>query len=439
MSIIMVFTLVFSMYINQAPFNLISIIFGIFSISLLLRNKNKSFKIYKSLKFFFISILTYFSLFVCINYYHFGSGKEFIYAIRRARWCLYALIFVPSIVLIFNDFFNRNIFSPEKKTKILKYFYISLFIVFTFIFIDSIGKLFFEKSYVASLLKSSNTIYAGKRASWTFNPIPFSKLMFFSCALSTFFYLYFKKLNLNTLKHSAIYLLVINFITFILTQTRASWLALLLIFPCIFLFRKFAKVSINKTITLTIIFGIFILFNIKPNFLTQRFKSIYSSSSFSNTYRIEHWKANFELIKDNKLLGVGYASNRKPKTIAPYLKRFTNNKNKLYGHPHSEYIDIASGLGLPAFILFCLILFYPLAKNFYLLLRINGDTKKLFITRILVLCLCLQVFTIFTSFFDKINLITWTIIIINWAIVFFIDYFLKKELEAKYKSAKLEI
>ncbi len=418
MGILFLLALILSMFVNQAPFNLVSIFFGVFSIFSIFKYKKQSLTILKPLKKFLFLIIIYFILFTLINFYHFGFNEDFVYAMRRLRWCLYAILFIPSISILFSNFTKLQ---ENKKLKIIKYFYLISSSLFILIFLDSLGKLFWDKSYLAIYLKSANTIYQGKRASWTYNPIPFSKLMFFACCLNTFFYLIFKKIKHNMYAYSAALLLILNFTTFILTQTRASWLSLLLVLPCLFLFRKFAKISINKTVVLLLMFSLLIILNIKPNFISKRFSSIYSLNNFSNTYRIEHWKANIALSLDNKILGAGYAANRNPEVIDPYLKKFTGNTKKLYGHPHSEYLDILAGLGFPSFIIFCFIMLYPFVKNFLLLLKINGNHEKLFETRILVLCLCIQLFTLFTSFFDKINHTTWAIILINWSVLFYIS------------------
>jgi len=255
---------------------------------------------------------------------------------------------------------------------------------------------------------SLNNVFRG-RAAWTYNPIPFSKLTFFACLAFGCLALNLKSKGEKRL--SFVFSVLFLGIT-VATQTRASWLGVMLVAPLLFLLIKKSRVFLAVLLVLA---GL-VLYSNPGGLVATRLQSISTNSkSFSNTYRMEHWKANVRLLKDNYTLGVGYGANRKPKVIYRYLTRFTTDYSRMYGHPHNEYLDVLIGMGVFVFPLFLMILLFPLRQNYISIKK--GRAFEHY--NVLVFSSLYLLFAFFTALFDKITLTSWFTILICWGLSFY--------------------
>ena len=294
----------------------------------------------------------------------------------------------------------------------------------------------FDEPSTAMWFKSSDNNTVGARVSWTYNPIPFSQLAFFAALF--FYYLFFlcKKI---VIRYSALCMTVGMLGIVVYAQTRATWLAIIFIIPILFIFIKQLRwILLSGFLSVVIM----VLAVFPDSGLVQRLYSIQDTESNSNSYRLEHWKANIKLSIDNPLIGAGYAENRKQEVLEPYLYRFTDDEAVLYGHPHNEYLDVLSGMGYPALILFLGIMLLPLTMALRLLrpiwfsqymqllwpsyakrkskipLKILTELQSILIA----LTLSYLVFILIVACFDKITLTLWSTIIFCWVVIFYYDY-----------------
>jgi len=394
---------IFTAYINKGPQNIALAITTIFAIATFFNNKAQILNILKKNIFFFVSLFAFFIVYNLSSFIHFGLDKELAYSFKRTRWAILTILFIPAFIVSLKEVMKVQ--NSLKLQKLLKLFFYLFTVLFSLIFIDSLLKLFFQTAFISELI-SSNSFK--DRASWTFNPIPFSKLSFFGVLIMSFFYL---KLRGVWERYIALSQALIMLITTVLTQTRAAWLGVFVAFLCFSIIQVLKK----QTKLIPILLGTFItvlaLLIISPT-LNKRLTSTFTTKSFSNIYRIEHWKANAKLIYSNPLFGVGNNQNRKPSIMSPFLNekplnRYTKNEKRIFNHPHNEYLDIAAGSGILSLLLFLVCLFYPVYK----LLKLSFLNKDELLP---LLAFSYLGFYYFSIFFDKITYTNWVVLIACW-------------------------
>lgn len=400
---------VLMLFVNQAPHNLSVALLSLFSIFYLYNNRKSAFRIFRTHQFFFTLLILYFLTYILINYLHFGPTSELEFALKRSRWIVYTLTICPALII----FLGRKKLFSKNEYHLTLIFSLAFFLILSLVTTDSISRMLYETPQIVTLLKSSTSKIFLDRAGWTYNPIPFSKMSFFSCLFLLGGFLTLKR---NFQKITCAFFSTAMFIVTILTQTRASWLAILLLVAFgIVYFKKIRPIGIGITLA-----SLFALVLVPNNFLIKRFKSIGDQTNISNMYRIEHLKANLKLSQDHFFIGAGYGSNRKPTVIDPYLHKFTEDIKLLYGHPHNEFIDVLSGMGFPSLILFIFLMFYPLFQGTQILIR----KEKLNISEYnwLILSICFILFSYFTALFDKIATTTWILIIFSWTYILYLKH-----------------
>ena len=370
------------------------------------KNKNYYLHHYKKYRFFY-TILTLLLLhFTLTNFIHFGISKNFLYSLKENRWILYTLLIIPSIhwLLDLPSLKNERFFQS-----ILMVFSILFISVSLFIFWDSLLKLLTGESTLAihlSQTKFENPKLYGNRASWTYNPIFFSRLSYFFSLLFLGLGFYYKNL---TLRLTTLFLSLGFFSIVFISQTRASFLGVFIsamtVFVLIGIYKNKKKGFALCTIFLTINF---LSLNLFPQ-IKQRTQTIYNGTSFSKDHRIELWKANLESIIDHPLLGIGNFENRKSKIMSDYLdteKLSTKYQDKrLYNHAHNTYLDIGSASGVPALILFIIVLLYPI----YLILKRFKNQQDNLIDS---LTLAFLLFITVVIFFDRVSYYNWLLVIL---------------------------
>jgi len=388
-------TYLIALFVNHGPHNIFIALSALVGLTFILSNPKKHFQNYKKDRYFFMALFAYVIFYIFFNIYHLNTLEDLAFAFERVRWVSYAILIFPMVKQII----EQKIYKDPSLFNFKFFILIAALLLSSLIFMDSISRVFYGQPFTASWFSNlSSHFYT--RASWTYNPIPFSQLSFFAGLLfllsSWKVWMVRQKLALTFLI-TGVGMLVVT----IFTQTRATWLGFLVFGACLFILHKNSR---KKLLILSSLMFLIISFS-GENELKTRMYSITSMNKFSNVYRIEHWAANLKLAKGNLLTGVGYAENRKPAVIDPYLKKFTKKTHLLYGHSHNEYLDVLSGMGLASFFLFLFILAYPVLK------LIRAPRKK---DLPIAVCISFLCFMYSSAFFDLIALTSWSTIIAAW-------------------------
>jgi len=384
-----------ALFVNHAPHNIFITLSGLVSLVFLLSNPKKHVKNYVEDRSFFIAILAYVAFYVFFNIYHLNTLKDLMFALERVRWVSYALVIFPMVKQILEQ-------EVYKDPDLLNFKYIFLtaaLVLSSLIFIDSFSRVMYGQPSTAKWFSNLSSSYY-TRASWTYNPIPFSQLSFFASVgfLLTAWKLWSQKSKLAfTLATTGVGMLAVT----LFTQTRSTWLSFAVFCASLFILNERSR---KKIAALTCVVLLGVVFSGESE-LKSRLYSITSQKKFSNVYRKEHWIANLKLAKENLLIGVGYAENRKPAVIDPYLKKFTEKKHLLHGHSHNEYLDVLSGMGLVPFVIFLFIFTYPLYKLIHSPFK-NELPAAVFISFLF--------FMYSAAFFDLIALTSWSTLITAW-------------------------
>jgi O-antigen ligase len=416
-----------SIFFNQALYNTINLLFLFFVIGLFIRYKATFQVIIQPYRGFFILLISYFLLYQAINLYHLNLA-DYWYAFRQSRWLLYAAFLVPLGMFLFRDGLSTQ------QRRFGGYFYLVCALLAGLIVYDSFTRLVFHEASTALWFKTSSLHTTGPRVSWTYNPIPFSQLAFFAALL---FYAVFYGSKHRGLRYASLGLCLGMLTIVAFSQTRGSWLALLVMSGILFFFFKKTSLFI-----VTVFFAIILSAeNLTEYKLLQRLLSIQNTTSdASNTVRLDFWQANLKLSADHPWLGVGYAANLKPEVINPYLRPLTENESVAYKHPHNEYLDRLSGMGGPALILFISILCWPLRLAWQLLQRPPPGLPVLWLNirqkwsptrpqqntltvqqyHVAALALGYLVFLIVAACFDQLTLTSCSTLIFCWALIFYL-------------------
>lgn len=138
----------------------------------------------------------------------------------------------------------------------------------------------------------------------------------------------------------------------ILSFTRGAWLGLGAAAICMALYvgwRYVAAAGVIGAIAATI------LILASPQ-LRDRFSSFTRpSTDYSSTARLDIWRANIEMFKDNPILGVGYGQNEY--LITEYYEKLGITQQD-GGHAHNNFLQFLSGtgaLGLLAYLAFSIV------------------------------------------------------------------------------------
>lgn len=398
------FLSILSLYINKAPHNLFIALSCLFSLATTYTFKQEIFSFIKKYKVFFLSVFTYFILSAVINAYHFGFEKKLIKSIGYSRWALLSVILIPGFVCFATDF---------KDHKLPKYFkvYASTLtlILFFLVLYDAATRVFFFVPSTSSLFSSSLPYPKSDRVSWTHNPIFFAQILFGTSLL--FGLLAWTHKKVKTLLYTYSLLATLSFVMCLLTKTRATWLALVII-------GIVSSLQIKKLrpFVALIILSVGLFIYIKPqNRISQRALSISDTQKFSNKFRLVHWKGNFNISKDHPFLGIGLKENRSKPYIKKYIDQFSLRPNIVYGHPHNEYLEILSGMGYFTLSLFLFILAFPLS----LYVRYQRKNAEHFLEASLTFYYLL--FLYISAFFDVVHSTVWSCMLISWCFMFYLN------------------
>lgn len=89
--------------------------------------------------------------------------------------------------------------------------------------------------------------------------------------------------------------------------------------------------------------------------LSGRMQSITDTKHSSNSARVQVWRANFEIFKENPVLGIGYGVNED--VVGEYYERI-GITDGFKGHAHNTFLQFLSGTGLLGFLCFATFTIY---------------------------------------------------------------------------------
>ena len=134
-------------------------------------------------------------------------------------------------------------------------------------------------------------------------------------------------------------------LSLLLTFTRGLWIAMVVaVAALLFLTRR----DLLKRFLLALTVMVAVAFTLFPTF-RSRVTSIFDQSNYSNAGRIQVWRANWEMIKDHPILGVGHRLNSEH--LPEYYDKI-GIKNGFLGHAHNNWIQVAAGSGLPSLLFY---------------------------------------------------------------------------------------
>lgn len=158
-----------------------------------------------------------------------------------------------------------------------------------------------------------------------------------------------------------------------LTFSRGLWLAMIPVFGVLLfiLNRRFLLIA-AAVFALSVASAV----AISPA-LQARMASFTDMHHQSNSDRMIVWNANWEMFKDNPILGVGYEKNGPPRVLS-YYEKMGISTAAFASHAHNVYLNFLSGTGLPGFLLylaFTLGVVHIGLQNFR---RLRGERSVLF-------------------------------------------------------------
>ena len=322
-------------------------IFDVFKTKNLTWLKDKNFK-----------ILLIFYLYICINSFinYFGNTSFGYDGILRSLFFLKFLILFPAIPLLLN--------KKEILEKIFKFWLFIIFIVIVDIFFEKytglnlLGFKSQDETRITSFFYDENVV-----GTFLFG-FGFITLVFFFQNELTKKY----KIILNSI-------LVLIFLSVLVTGERSAFLKSTLLLLLIFYFIEERKLILKKfhLLSLTIFFmlSVFLIFPSTLSKQTEFFNRILVvenpksfSQRFENIKYFAHYDTAIEIFKNKKLIGIGNKNYRFECYNKKYFKenqKFTHQRCTT--HPHQIHFELLSEQGLIGYFIFILFLFSYFKKK----------------------------------------------------------------------------
>lgn len=142
--------------------------------------------------------------------------------------------------------------------------------------------------------------------------------------------------------------------------TRGAWIAVFI--ATLTITYIYDKKIFLKAFSIALALCCLLLIN--PDF-RYRAATITNISDYnSNTERIEIWKANLQILRDNPVFGLSWNQNDSNENLKIYYQRAGIENPKLFDHAHNDYINIAAKLGYPGILAFIWMVLGFLYKNY---------------------------------------------------------------------------
>lgn len=300
-----------------------------------------------------------------VAFNHLVSFSDKVYVIGSARWTL----LMSLLILVFH----------EKLTFLKKY--ASFFAGFIFF----IGFYASVQSFTGLDLVHSEEFSSGQgfwRARGLFsNVMSYSHIFAMILSMLVSFCMFYK---FSTSSKKVKFYWGTFFVAFSVyaTYTRGAWIAAI----GSILFLSLLK---NKKVFFSIVVGVVffaIAGSIVSHKLHERLGSFSDFSHESNYNRLNIWRANWEIFKDNPIIGVGYRRNSTH--VAHYYEEL-GIQSEFISHAHNNYLAILGGTGILGFLIYMTIALGLMCFAFKKYQKI--ENKQSFEASLLLACLAAQV------------------------------------------------
>ncbi len=231
----------------------------------------------------------------------------------------------------------------------------------------------------------------------------------FPVILGSVFYSFIKK-NLNLIVISLV-LSVLGVFTIFQTGCRGAYLALMLIFGCVFLISAKFFWNTYKKLYVSLISGIVVLFFGAiscVSSLRHRFLSIFAMrNDSSNSFRFNVYHSSLQMFQDNWLLGIGVGNKNFREIYGLYMRTGFDALSA-----YNIYLEIAVESGIFALISFLGFLGILIKKAISFIMNSENIEKVLFVSISLVsiLAVCFHGFVDTIFFRPQLQFVFWTFV-----------------------------
>ena len=231
----------------------------------------------------------------------------------------------------------------------------------------------------------------------------------FPVILGSVFYSFIKK-NLNLIVISLV-LSVLGVFTIFQTGCRGAYLALMLIFGCVFLISAKFFWNTYKKLYVSLISGIVVLFFGAiscVSSLRHRFLSIFAMrNDSSNSFRFNVYHSSLQMFQDNWLLGIGVGNKNFREIYGLYMRTGFDALSA-----YNIYLEIAVESGIFALISFLGFLGILIKKAISFIMNSENIEKVLFVSISLVsiLAVCFHGFVDTIFFRPQLKFVFWTFV-----------------------------
>lgn len=233
----------------------------------------------------------------------------------------------------------------------------------------------------------------------------------FPVILGSVFYSFIKK-NLNLIVISLV-LSVLGVFTIFQTGCRGAYLALMLIFGCVFLISAKFFWNTYKKLYVSLISAVMVLFFgaiTCVSALRQRFLSIFAMrNDSSNSFRFNVYHSSLQMFQDNWLLGIGVGNKNFREIYGLYMRTGFDALSA-----YNIYLEIAVESGIFALISFLGFLGILIKKAISFIMESSDIEKVLFVSVSLVsiLAVCFHGFVDTIFFRPQLQFVFWTFVAI---------------------------
>lgn len=197
-------------------------------------------------------------------------------------------------------------------------------------------------------------------------------------------------------------------------QTRAVWIAMPVAFLIgiagwLYMKNQMTEKSVLKKLSgkilivgvAVIVVGGMASFLFSGKSPAQRISSIFDSRNTSNEWRIEMWVATVDLIKDHPVTGVG-AGNWKI-AVYPYYGKFQPSVYRHWRNSHNDYLQVTAEKGFVGLFLFILFYFSLIVAGFQVFYKSQNKQERLIALFLTATFIGFMIISVFSFPTERIN------------------------------------
>lgn len=161
---------------------------------------------------------------------------------------------------------------------------------------------------------------------------------------------------------------IVVFFAAVFTMSRGVWLGIVVaaLVMTFFLERRL------RVAVLAAIVVVFATSYFASNDVASRVQTVLNPAFRSNSERVLIWKMNWEMFRDNPVLGVGYGENES--LISDYYRK-AGIENGMVGHAHNTFLQVLAGTGIVGFLLFGFFIVYFFVISVRLWRRLSRERE----------------------------------------------------------------